>query len=149
MIRRFADPDVAAATLFAVAGGIGLVATRNLPVGSAMRMGPGYLPTAIAWLLVGLACLLALRAVLRPDGEAMPGWNLGPIAAVVGALGAFALLVDPIGLVGATLALLVISRLADRPFRPWETVAVAVGGAAFSALVFVELLRLPLALWPA
>ena len=148
MARRLADPDVAAAALFAAAGAIGMMATRNLPLGTSFRMGPGYLPQGISLLLIVLAIALALRAVVRPSGDEMPTWNVAPIAAIVASLGAFAFLVDPLGLVGATIALLAISRMADRPFRPWETVAVALGGAAFSAIVFVELLQLPLALWP-
>ncbi|MCC7272589.1 MAG: tripartite tricarboxylate transporter TctB family protein [Alphaproteobacteria bacterium] len=144
-----ADPDVAAAALFAAAGAIGIGATRHLPVGSTMRMGPGYLPLLVSSLLVALAACLALRVVVRGAGDEVPSWSLGPVAAIVASLAAFAILIDPVGLVGATIALLAVSRLADRPFRPWETAAVAVGGATFSALVFVELLLLPIALWPA
>jgi hypothetical protein len=139
-----------AAGLFATAGGVVLVAVNGLELGTMRRMGPGYLPTAVAVLILGLAAALAARAALAGRAAAEPVvWHPAPIAAILAALGAFALLIDPIGLVGATMALILAARFAERPLRPWETLALMAAGAAFSALIFVELLQLPIALWPA
>lgn len=152
-MARSTHPDVLAAMLFASVGGVGVVAAHGLDRGSLMRMGPGYLPTAVGILLLLLSAALALRAVAAGAGagaaEAPVAWRLGPIAAILAGLGAFSVLIDPVGLVGATVALVAAARFAERPLRPVETAALAVGAAAFSALVFVELLQLPIALWPA
>lgn len=148
-MARSTHPDVLAAMLFASVGGVGVVAAHGLDRGSLMRMGPGYLPTAVGILLLLLSAALALRAVAAGAAEAPVAWRLGPIAAILAGLGAFSVLIDPVGLVGATVALVAAARFAERPLRPVETAALAVGAAAFSALVFVELLQLPIALWPA
>ncbi|BBK44936.1 tripartite tricarboxylate transporter TctB [Allostella vacuolata] len=143
-------PDILAAGLFATIGGIVVAGSRGLEPGTLMRMGPGYLPTTVGILVLALAAVLGLRAALaRPTDEDRVDWRLGPIAAILAALGAFALLIDPIGLVGATMALIAAARFADRPLRPGETLVLMLAGAAFSALVFVHLLQLPIALWPA
>ncbi len=147
---RTNHPDILAAALFATVGGVAFAATRGLEPGTIVRMGPGYLPTVVAVLLLLLSAALAARGVMagrRPE-EAVT-WQAGPIGAVLAGLGAFALLIDPVGLVGATVALIIASRVAERPLRPWETLAVVLAGAAFSAIVFVQLLQLPIALWPA
>ena len=143
-------PDLLAAGFFATIGAIAVAGSRGLEPGSMMRMGPGYLPMTVAILILLLSAALAARAVIaRPLPEDRVAWNPGPIAAILAGLGAFALLIDPVGLVGATIALIIASRFADRPLRPWETLALVLSGAAFSALVFVQLLQLPIALWPA
>lgn len=151
-MARSIHPDILAALFFASVGGIGIAAARGLERGTTMRMGPGYLPTAVGILLLLLSTALALRAVASRSGaghdEGPVVWRLGPIAAILAALGAFSMLIDPVGLIGATLALVVAARFAERPLRPLETGGLAVGAAGFSALVFVELLQLPIALWP-
>lgn len=151
-MARSIHPDILAALFFASVGGVGIVAAGDLQRGTPMRMGPGYLPTAVGILLLLLSTALALRAVAARSGaghdEGPVVWRLGPIAAILAALGAFSLLIDPVGLIGATLALVAAARFAERPLRPLETGGLAVGAAGFSALVFVELLQLPIALWP-
>ena len=151
-MARSTHPDLLAALFFAAVGGLGVAMASGLDRGSAMRMGPGYLPTAVGGLLLLLSLGLALRALAvragadRDEGPAV--WKPGPIAAILAALGAFALLIDPVGLIGATLALVTAARFAERPLRPVETAVLAAAAAVFSALVFVELLQLPIGLWP-
>lgn len=146
---RSKRPDMLAAGLFATVGGAALVAVHGLELGTLRRMGPGYLPTVVAILILGLAAALAARAALAGRADEPVTWHPGPIVAILAALGAFALLIDPAGLVGATMALILAARFAERPLRPWETLALMLVGALFSALIFVQLLQLPIALWPA
>lgn len=147
-LKPRAHPDFAAALLFALLGAIGLLVARTYPLGTTMRMGPGYLPMAVSGLLVLVAAAIALDAWRDPSDVAPEPWRPAPIAAILASLGAFALLIEPLGLIGATVVLLAVARFATRPVRPVELVALALGGAAFSAAVFVYLLNLPIALWP-
>ncbi|BBK34011.1 tripartite tricarboxylate transporter TctB family protein [Stella humosa] len=145
-----ARPDILAAGLFATIGAIGLAGSRGLEPGTLMRMGPGYMPTVVATLLLLLSAALAARAAMtRPGPDDAVAWDVRPIAAILAGLGTFALLIDPVGLVGATAALIVAARFASRPLRPLETAALVLAAALFSALVFVHLLQLPIQLWPA
>ena len=54
--------DILAGTLFIVIGALALLGARGYPVGSAMRMGPGYFPAVLGVLLILLGALLGLRA---------------------------------------------------------------------------------------
>jgi len=54
--------------LILLIGGLFLLFGRELPVGSSFRMGPGYFPAILSWLMVGLGAVmagLAWRAGLR------------------------------------------------------------------------------------
>ena len=46
--------DLLAGLLFAAFGAAALWFGQSLALGAATRMGPGYLPTILGWLLIGL-----------------------------------------------------------------------------------------------
>ena len=48
-------PDFLTAALFVGFGALGLWAGRDLTLGSASAMGPGYLPRIVCWLLIIIA----------------------------------------------------------------------------------------------
>jgi len=63
--------DVIAGAVFLSIGLIVLVSSQDLKLGTASRMGPGYFPTVLGWLL------LALGAVIAATGwtKGAPGWT--------------------------------------------------------------------------
>jgi MFS family permease len=71
-------------------------------------------------------------------------------AAVLASIAAFALVVPAFGLVPATVALVVVSRLADRRGRSFATLGLAAGLSVLAWGVFVVALGVPLAAvrWP-
>ena len=151
--RDLVSRDGIAGALFAAAGLAGVVVSRALPVGEAARMGPGFMPLAFSWLLAGLGLLILTRSLLlvRPArGEPSPGagWWLRPIGAVLASIVLFALTVERLGLVIAVAAVVVTASLASPESRRIEVALLAVGLASFSAILFVKLLGLPIALWP-
>lgn len=83
---------------------------RELNVGTAFRMGPGYLARLLTWILFGFGLLLLARAFLL-HGPALAPWPLRPIGLVLGAMAVFALTVERGGLVAASLVRLVIVLL--------------------------------------
>lgn len=110
-------------------------------------MGPGYFPMALGAVL--LVCGLGIAScplwsIAQPVAPLAPR----PLLLVTGAVLVFGLLLRPLGLVLATLGLVVIARLGDREFRASETALLAVFLAALAAGLFVYGLRLPLPLWP-
>lgn len=116
---------------------IALYAVNHYAIGEPSRMGPGYFPAALGWILVALGIVVALLAfrksvqVLHP-----PPVSLRALIAVPAAILIFSLLVERLGLVPATVALTGVAVFAEKPFNPRRTVLLAAGLALISWLIF-------------
>lgn len=138
--------NVWAGLLLAAFGIAALIFGADLPMGTARRMGPGYMPYGLAWLLILCGAIVAVRGVATP-GAAVEPMRLRPFVGVLGGGLAFALLIDRGGILLASAGAILGAALADRASR-WREVAVLTGLAmAFCALVFVKLLGLNIPLW--
>lgn len=126
---------------------VSLYAATHYSVGSAIRMGPGYFPTAVGALVALLGLVLAISA-LRADGPPLPRLQWRPTLLVLVAGVAFGYLLKPFGLVLATAALVLVSALGGHEFRWREALALAAVLAVFAVAVFVYGLGLPFPLWP-
>jgi Tripartite tricarboxylate transporter TctB family len=134
--------------LFVAIGVTVVVLAQDYRLGTAARMGPGYFPTMLGGLLALLGLTLSLPALVK-DGERLPAMRLRPLLMVLLGIAAFGLTLEYLGFVAAIIALVVVSGPADPDLMPLEIAGVAVFMVAFSTLVFVILLGLPLRLWPA
>ena len=92
--------DILAGALFVAIGALALLGARGYPVGTAMRMGPGYLPVVLGWLLIALGALVGLRAARRRDWQAV-AWDWKPLAWISVSILAFGFLMPRLGLVPA------------------------------------------------
>ena len=138
--------DVWAGLLFAAFGAAGLLLGADLPLGTARRMGPGYMPYRLSWLLIAVGALVTLRGLLGA-GDVVERMRLRPFLGVLGGGIAFALLIGPAGILLASAGAIVGAALADRGSRWSEVVLLAAIAMAFCAGVFVYLLGLPMPLW--
>ncbi|WP_010140104.1 tripartite tricarboxylate transporter TctB family protein [Oceanicola sp. S124] len=127
----------------------------NYPLGSVLRPGPGFFPLGLACLLVlmGLGVLIEASAEQRrdaapataprddPDEDPFPwGALLGTAIAIL----IFAMTVEHIGFVPATLILFAICALCERG-RDWRRLALAaLLISALGTAVFIWGLGLPL-----
>src|SRR5215212_1832281 len=68
--RRWALQDLWAGLLLAAFGIAALVFGADLAMGTARRMGPGYMPYGLAWLLVLCGAAVALRGVVGAGAAA-------------------------------------------------------------------------------
>lgn len=108
-----------------------------------MRMGPAYFPTMLGLLLALIGLAVVLRALVRP-GPAVGQFALRKPALVLGATVLFGLLLRPLGLAGALVLLVVLSACASERFRWPVALALGVGLAVGSSILFVRLLGLPI-----
>jgi putative tricarboxylic transport membrane protein len=129
--------DLLAGLLFVAFGVAFLVVAQNYEPGSARRMGPGYFPVVLSLVLIGIGLATMARAWLVP-GEPVRDVAGKALALVTAAIVLFGLLVQGAGLGVAVMALAIMSALASRRFSPLPTLALALGLAAFSILVFVQ-----------
>jgi hypothetical protein len=155
-LRLFRRKNVLAGLMFIVIAAIGLWASRNYPVGTALRMSTGYVPRLLCWLLMGLGAIVLIQGLLERDPgrtyERTPDdgviAQLRPVVVVTVGLIAFALSLETLGLVLSILVLVVIASFATRELKLWETLAAAAGLAVLTWAIFVLGLSLPIPVWP-
>ena len=93
--------------------------------------------------------LVLAAASLHTDGPPLRRMQLRPLLFVLGGSVVFGYALKPLGLVAATVLLVLISAAGGREFRWREVLMLAAALAVFAALVFVTGLGLPFPLWPA
>lgn len=134
--------DILAGALFVAIGALALLGARGYPVGSAMRMGPGYFPVVLGWLLIALGALVGLRAARRRDWQPL-AWDWKPLAWISVSILAFGFLMPRLGLVPALAVMFPAAAAAGREFRLREVLVLTAVMSAFAGGVFVYGLRLP------
>jgi hypothetical protein len=136
--------DFWAGAIYIAFGAAAVLIGRDYPLGSGARMGPGYFPALLGWLLMAIGALALGRSLLRkgfPVGAI--AWR--PLALVTGGTVLFGLLLRPAGAVAALAVLLVVSALASRQSRADLPTALAFAGlVAFCVAVFVKGLGVPM-----
>jgi hypothetical protein len=149
LLRR---KNVLAGLFFIGVAVFGLWLSRNYAIGTATRMGTGYVPRLLLWLLLvlgGGVLVQGLRAA-REDMPSEPGGLLRfwPLVAVTLAIVAFGLALERFGLFIALVLLLGIGSLAERNLRLWETVIAGALLILLSWLIFIVGLGLTIPMWP-
>lgn len=133
-----------------IIGGVALIAfglwfawhaQAEYAFGSARRMGPGYFPTVLGWLLAGLGLLVLLPALFRRGDLPVPA--LRPLCTIIAGGLTFAMIIEPAGLVPATFALVGIVAFAETRVRPVRTVILAAALALMAVSVFTWGLGIP------
>lgn len=136
--------------LMVVAAVVVLVDAARLP-DSADALGPAAAPTLLGVLLGGLGAILGwqgARSLRTPGGVDPEGRRLWRLAALVGALAAFALLLPIIGYVVSSAALFTAACLLLGAPRPGRVVAYGWTLAAVAFLIFDRLIGLNLPAGP-
>ena len=140
-----ASKDFWSGVIFLAVGTFFVVQSRNYQIGTAMQMGPAYFPSVLGVLLALIGLALVVRALIKP-GLAVGRLAYGKVALVTFATVLFALLLRRTGLIVALILLVLISAYASRRFRWPATLILAAALAVGSAILFVQLLQLPLPL---
>jgi hypothetical protein len=145
---RLRSPQDLAAGLFLIAIAVAAyVLASDLPMGRAVRMGPGYLPTLLSWILGGLGVLVLMRAV-TVDGPRLEGWAWRPVLTLTFSLLLFAALLQRAGLVVAIFAAVAVASFAAPRPRLVPVLVLCVVLATGCSALFKYVLGLPLVLWP-
>jgi hypothetical protein len=144
-----ARADVLSGLLFIAIAAFGLWASRDYTVGTALRMGTGYMPRLLCWLLLGLGAVVlaqGLRQQAVPLRSSPQAWRA--VLSVTVGLVAFGLSIERLGLVLAILLLTGIGALATRALRLVETAVAALALIVLSWSIFIFGLGLTIPVWP-
>jgi hypothetical protein len=104
--------------------GFGLAALyfgRHLAMGTAVRMGPGYVPHMLAYIMIGLGFIITVVALVTGSEPVdVPKWK--PITLVTIGIVIFALLFERTGLFPALVALILIASYGGEEFKLTEVI---------------------------
>jgi hypothetical protein len=143
--------DVLTGAMFMGVAVLGLWVSREYPIGTALRMGTGYVPRLLCWVLLALGCVVligGLRGARSPDADAHASFAWRPLLFVAGGLALFGLALERLGLVISILLLIGTGALASRTLRPVETIVAALVLIALSWGIFIFGLNLTIRVWP-
>lgn len=140
--------DTLAGLFFILFGALSLHFAADYPMGTAVRMGPGYFPTIVGWCTIVLGVLVTLGGLVT-DGEPAEPPHFRSLLFVTAGIVLFGLLIDRAGLMVATAILVVLARLAGPDYRRVKEIAAqyVILTIAVAAL-FVWALKLPIPIWP-
>jgi hypothetical protein len=146
MLRVKSPQDFGAAVVFMLIGLAGIYFGKDLTFGSASRMGPGYFPTIISFLIVILGIVIGLRSI-AVEGPPIGELQFRPLIFVIGSILVFGILIDRVGLAISAVTLTLVAGFARRSVNLKENFVLGAGLAIFTIVVFVYALGQPLPAW--
>lgn len=141
------NQDVAAGLMFLALGAFGLYVARDYAVGTALRMGPGYMPRLLCWALIVFGAGIAVRGIVA-GGERLTRWTLRPLIFVLAALVAFGLLIEDAGLLVTAIVASATGAVGARDVRVDDTAMLIACLAIAVVALFIYALGLPMHPWP-
>jgi putative tricarboxylic transport membrane protein len=152
LLRMLARKDVLSGLLFIAVAAFGLWLSRDYPIGTALRMGTGYVPRLLCWILLGLGVVVLVQGLREAQSartlsrDELSAWR--PVLFVTASLVIFGLSIERLGLVVSILLLIGVGAVAANNLRPVETVAAALVLIALSWGIFILGLGLTIPVWP-
>lgn len=142
--------NILAGLLFITIATAGLWISRSYPIGTALRMGTGYVPRLLLWFLLGLGAVIFFQGLRENDEKSNADRTsiLRPLIFVSTALVVFGLTIERLGLVIAILLLMTIGSFATRDLKIVETAITAAVLAVISITIFILGLGLTIPVWP-
>ena len=140
--------DRAVGLMLAAMGTVIGLAAAKYERGLLRNIGPGFFPTLIASLLAALGVVIAMRRADNRIESAARVRSMRRLAAVPGAVIAFALLIESAGVVLAAMALVITSSCARAGGRRRDVALLALVLSLLAVLIFVWGLGVPLSVLP-
>jgi Tripartite tricarboxylate transporter TctB family len=147
VLRRVDVRELAFGLFLIVLASVAFFSTRTLSIGSAADMGPGFVPRALAWIILGFGLAFCVSSLLKAP-EPLPAVAWRPLAAILASIALFAVLFLHFGLIIACIGAVLAAGAAVKPVRWGQLLLFGPVLAAFSALLFVKALGLPFKVWP-
>jgi hypothetical protein len=139
-MKRIDKVDLLAGLLITVIGAYFLLGSLEFRMGTVQRMGPGYIPFALGAVCIALGLIITALS-FGPGGD-WPRPSLRAVICVLGSILVFALLLNRLGLMPATVAAVVSAMAADREANLKASLIAAAIIAVLAWLVFVAILGL-------
>lgn len=143
MFRITHPQDFWSGLLFVAFGVVGAHLSSGFVFGALTKMGPGFLPTVLSYLMITIGALVTLRSFALKGGGIQPS-AVKPQALIVAAIVLFALMIERVGLIPTVFVVLIVASFAAEEAKLRDSVLLAAAMALACYLVFIVLLGLPL-----
>jgi len=136
--------DFWAGLMFIGFGLTAIVVATDYPMGSAMRMGPGYFPTYLGGIMMVLGAIIAFRST-KVQGEGIRAFGWRGLFFLSFAFFSYGLMIDnfDLGFILSISAVVFLSTLATREFRLVESLILMAVLALGTTALFIWGLGLP------
>ncbi|MBX9811591.1 MAG: tripartite tricarboxylate transporter TctB family protein [Burkholderiales bacterium] len=134
--------DFWAGVMFITFGVIAIVVSQDYPMGTAMRMGPGYFPTYLGAILVVLGAIISAFSFTM-EGESIKPFAWKPMIMLSLSFVVFGWGIDHIGFVPSLFGLIVFSAAAGRQFKLGEVLILSVVLIVGAVGIFIYGIDLP------
>jgi Tripartite tricarboxylate transporter TctB family len=144
LIKIRAEKDFWAGLLYVLLAAAFLWFGRDYKMGAAARMGPGYFPLTLGWILGAFGAVSMVRSFFS-NGAPVGNIAWKKLAIITVAVLAFGFLIDNAGLVFALPALVILSALAsEQSVYDFKALLILVGLTVFCVVIFVKALGVPM-----
>ena len=128
--------------MFLGIGAVAIYIAQDYPMGTALRMGPGYFPIVLGGIIGLFGIYELIKGILKPE-PIVGNWSVRalmilPLSAVI-----FGILMEHAGFILALIVLVFASASASKEFKLWEVAALAVGLTIACTGLFIYGLGLP------
>ncbi|MBW8270560.1 tripartite tricarboxylate transporter TctB family protein [Caldovatus aquaticus] len=144
---RINAKDLFSGLILIVIALVGLWLNADHAMGTAQRMGPGYMPWLTFMLQLVLGAIIVVLA-LNSGPDPLERWAWREMSLVLLGMCVFGLLLERGGLFLSTTAMIVIASLADRTHRPLGVLGVTIFLLALCWWVFIHELDIRVSVWP-
>ncbi|WP_312567446.1 tripartite tricarboxylate transporter TctB family protein [Comamonas sp.] len=137
--------DILAGIFVSMVGLFFAIVGTNYTFGTAARMGPGYMPVVLGWILFTLGLLILLPALFRQGEKIEVHWD--SLLASTAALVAFAFTLNTLGVFLSSVIAVLIASLPKRMHFGIRGV-LAISIAVITSLIFIAGLDMTVSLFP-
>jgi len=134
--------DFWAGVFFILTGAAAMIISRDYPMGSALRMGPGYFPTVLGGIVVVFGIYVLIKGVINNE-KVVGNWSLRALFILPAATWIFGVMMETVGFIPALFVLMYTSSIAGKEFKFLEVTIMAVVMVAVCTGVFIYGLGLP------
>ncbi len=141
--------DFSAGVMFVIFGAAAAILSLEYQIGTAAKMGPGYFPFALGLFLILLGLGVMAKSLSREEPKTPgPSFRLKPLTLILSSVILFSFLLRPLGLLAATVLLVLLSSAAGEDFRAKEALLNSAVLVGIVLLVFVFFLEFQVPVWP-
>ncbi len=141
-LEFYKKKDFWAGMMFLGIGAGAIFGARTYPFGNTLRMGPGYFPTMLGWILVAFGLYVMVRG-LRSDLKVKGNWSVRALIVLPLSMVLFGVLMELAGFIPALTALIFVSVASGREFNFKEVLLLTIFLGVISIAMFIWGLGLP------